>query len=274
MAAKTGLAGFAVSWAGTGQPHQTASSSAFNRRLAMLVAAVHQVNRAGVTFSLWVAYISSARIRTRARSTTTCPTCRRPTATTRPSTTATGRPTLIMMGSRKYPQSVLDAFSARWRPHFYLVGDENWDTWNSAKAADFDADQYYWSSQNPVTNPASFSDIAQLAAEVRSTRNPDGSPSSSSAPWRPVTTRCSGADRVAYPATGARPCGAFHRQLGGQPDGWMVISWNEIDEGTYIMPLERYGTPEPEHADLDHQPDQGRESRVNRRAMVIVRWPR
>ncbi len=26
------------------------------------------------------------------------------------------------------------------------------------------------------------------------------------------------------------------------PDGWMVISWNEIDEGTYIMPLERYGT--------------------------------
>ena len=25
------------------------------------------------------------------------------------------------------------------------------------------------------------------------------------------------------------------------PDGWMVISWNEIDEGTYIVPLERYG---------------------------------
>ena len=25
------------------------------------------------------------------------------------------------------------------------------------------------------------------------------------------------------------------------PDGWVVISWNEIDEGTYIMPLERYG---------------------------------
>ena len=60
------------------------------------------------------------------------------------------RPTLIMMGSRKYPQSVLDAFSARWRAHFYLVGDENWNTWDSAKAADFDADQYYWSSQNPV----------------------------------------------------------------------------------------------------------------------------
>jgi hypothetical protein len=25
------------------------------------------------------------------------------------------------------------------------------------------------------------------------------------------------------------------------PNGWMVISWNEIDEGTYVMPLERYG---------------------------------
>jgi hypothetical protein len=27
-----------------------------------------------------------------------------------------------------------------------------------------------------------------------------------------------------------------------KPDGWMVISWNEIDEGTYIVPLERFGT--------------------------------
>ena len=25
------------------------------------------------------------------------------------------------------------------------------------------------------------------------------------------------------------------------PNGWTVISWNEIDEGTYIVPLERYG---------------------------------
>ena len=41
----TGLAGFAVSWVGTGQPHQTATSSKFNHRLATLVAAVHQINQ-------------------------------------------------------------------------------------------------------------------------------------------------------------------------------------------------------------------------------------
>ena len=63
MAASTGLTGFAVGWVGTGQPHQTASASEFNHRLATLVAAVHQINRAGTPFSLWIAYMSSASIR-------------------------------------------------------------------------------------------------------------------------------------------------------------------------------------------------------------------
>ena len=26
------------------------------------------------------------------------------------------------------------------------------------------------------------------------------------------------------------------------PDGWLVISWNEITEGTYLVPLQRYQT--------------------------------
>jgi hypothetical protein len=25
------------------------------------------------------------------------------------------------------------------------------------------------------------------------------------------------------------------------PDGWVVISWNEISEGTYLVPMQRYG---------------------------------
>ena len=129
----------------------------------MLVAAVHQINRAGTPFSLWIAYISSARIRTLTEINNDLSYLQ----TTYGTDSAfdhsnSGRPTLVMMGSRKYPQPLLDAFSARWRPHFYLVGDENWNTWNSAKAADFDADQYYWSSQNPVTNSSSFANISQF----------------------------------------------------------------------------------------------------------------
>ena len=83
----------------------------------MVVAAVHQINQAGVHFSLWIAYISSAVIRTQTEINNDLSYLQ----TTYGHDPAfdhsnSGRPTLIMMGSRKYPQSVLDAFSARWRP--------------------------------------------------------------------------------------------------------------------------------------------------------------
>jgi len=242
MAALSGLTGFAVSWAGTGQPHQNASSSTFNRRLALLVAAVHQINRNGTPFSLWVAYISSAKIRTQDEINNDFAYLQSTYGTDSAFDQSNGRPTMIMMGSRKYPQSVLDAVSARWRPHFYLVGDENWNTWNSAKAADFDADQYYWSSQNPATNKASFGDIAQLAAAVRSTRNPDGSAKQFFSPLAPGYNKELGGGTGCVPRNGGQTMRDIYAgNSKANPDGWMVISWNEIDEGTYIVPLERYG---------------------------------
>jgi hypothetical protein len=243
MAALSGLNGFAVSWAGTGQPHQTATSSAFNRRLATLVAAVHQINRSGTPFSLWIAYISSARIRTQDEINNDLSYLQSAYGTDSAFDQSNGRPTLIMMGSRKYPNSVLDAFSVRWRPHFYLVADENWNTWNSAKAADFDADQYYWSSQNPVTNRSSFADIAALASAVRSTRNPDGSAKQFFSPLAPGYNKVLGGGTGCVPRNGGQTMrDIFAGNAKANPDGWMVISWNEIDEGTYIVPLERYGT--------------------------------
>ena len=243
LAAQSGLAGFAVSWAGTGQPHQTPMSSAFNHRLAMVVAAVHQINKAGTPFSLWIAYISSARIRSTDEInndlTYLSNTYGRDPAFDHSNS---GRPTLIMMGSRKYPISVLNAFSARWRPHFYLVADENWNTWNAAKAADFDADQYYWSSQNPLTNKASFAQLDRLAAEVRSSRNPDGTAKKFFSPLAPGYNKVIGGGSGCVPRLGGRTMQDLYTgNSSAHPDGWMVISWNEIDEGTYIVPLERYG---------------------------------
>jgi hypothetical protein len=243
LAAHSGLAGFAVSWAGTGKPGQTASSSAFNARLAMVVKAVHQVNSQGIPFSLWIAYISSAAIRTNDYINNDLTylesTYGKDSAFDRGND---GRPTLILMGSRKYPDSFLSAFSAQWRPHFYLVGDENWNTWSSAKAADFDADQYYWSSQNPVKNPSSFKNIEKLAAEVRATRNPDGSVKKFFSPLAPGYNKVIGGGSGCVPRlAGQTMKDIFTGNSAANPDGWMVISWNEIDEGTYIMPLERYG---------------------------------
>jgi hypothetical protein len=243
LAAASGLAGFAVAWAGTGQPHQTATSSAFNRRLAVLVSAVDQIRKTGSSFSLWIAYMSSAKIRTDAQINNDLSYILANYGNNMAFDHSNdGKPTLIMMGSRKYPVSVLNEFSTRWRPHFYLVGDENWNTWNAQKAADFDADQYYWSSQNPIRNRASFGDIDRLAAEVRSTKNPDGSAKQFFAPLAPGYNKVLGGGSGCVPRLG----GTTMKDLYGgnssaHPNGWMVISWNEIDEGTYVMPLERYG---------------------------------
>jgi len=33
----------------------------------------------------------------------------------------------------------------------------------------------------------------------------------------------------------------YDGNLASAPDGWTFISWNEITEGTYIVPLTRYG---------------------------------
>jgi hypothetical protein len=149
--------------------------------------------------------------------------------------------TVVFMGSRKYPQPVLDGVSSNWRPHFYLVGDENWNTWDNAKAADFDADQYYWSSETPT--PHSFAQVEQLASEVRASRNPDGTPKLFFSPIAPgYDKQLAGGSNCVARKGGLTMQSLYAGNGASHPDGWMVISWNEIDEGTYILPLERYGT--------------------------------
>jgi hypothetical protein len=246
LAAHTGLAGFAVSWAGTGLAGQNANSSTFNQRLAMVVKAVHQINAEGIPFSLWIAYIGSAHIRTLTALDNDMAYLHQ-TYGTDPafdrSNSKEGLPTLILEGSLKYPQSLLSSFSAQWRSSFYLVGDENWTTWTSDKAADFDADSYYWSSQNPTTFKGSFADVERLAAEVRSSTNPDGTTKRFFAPLTPGYNKVLGGGNSCVPRLGGQTMQDIYRgNSGSNPDGWTVISWNEIDEGTYIVPLERYGS--------------------------------
>jgi len=242
QAASAGLAGFAVAWAGTGLPNQNVNSTTFNQRLAMVVQAVHQVNQGGTPFKLWIAYMSSARIRTPAQIDNDLEYLDS-TYGSDPVFDRTNSPrmTLILMGSRKYPQSVLDGVSAHWRPHFYLVADENWGTWNKAKSDDFDADQYYWSSETP--SQRSYSQVVKLAAEVRASRNPDGSAKRFFGPLAPGYDKQLAGGSDCVPRDGGLTMRSLYTgNLAAQPDGWMVISWNEIDEGTYILPLERYGT--------------------------------
>ncbi len=241
-AASAGLAGFAVGWAGTGAPGQSAASSTFNTRLASLVSVVQAYDAAGGHFKLWVSYMSSSRIRTLQAIDNdfdylwaaygASPVFDRSNG---------GRVTLILMGSRKYSLSLLEQVSSTWRSHFYLVGDENWRTWNASRAAVFDADQYYWSSEPP--SAASYARIASLAAMVRSERNPDGSAKQFFSPLAPGYDKQLAGGRDCVPRVGGQTMrDLFAGNSVARPDAWLVISWNEITEGTYIMPLERYGT--------------------------------
>ena len=242
QAVAAGLSGFAVNWIGTGTADQTPQSLTYSRRLDALVRVVDQVRREGHPFSLWISYKSSARkVSTTAMLNDFAYLHRQYAGDPAFDRSHGNRPTLILMGSRKYGTSVLAAVSQA-RAHFYLVGDENWATWTPARARYLDGDQYYWSSQDPVRNPQSFDQLAALARRVRAGTNPDGQPKGWFAPLAPGYNKEIAGGRVCVPRRGGQTLRQIYAgNARTRPDGWLLISWNEITEGTYVEPLQRYG---------------------------------
>ena len=244
-AAKAGLRGFVVNWAGTGRATQTAKRLSYNRRLQTLVSVVHEVNRDGIHFKLWISYKASDTILSTKHIAGDLAYLRRLYAHDSAfDHTFTKRLPLVWTGSRKYPNTVLKTISKKFRPSFYLIGDENWDTWTSARGALLDADQYYWSSQDPYRNPDSFTQLKHLAAKVRNSKqNPDGSKKRWFAPIAPgFNTELLGGSTCVPRKSGKTMRKLFAGNRASHPNGWVLISWNEIAEGTYVQPLQRYGS--------------------------------
>ena len=244
QAMAAGLTGFAVNWAGTGAANQTPNSVSYSRRLDTLVRVVNQVRSEGHTFSLWISYKSSAQ----KRSTTTIANDLAYLVKTYGANPAFdrsngNRPTLILMGSRKYGTSELATISRVARPHFYFVGDETSKSWTPARASFLDGDHYYWSSQNPVANPKSVGQLATLANAVRAEQNPDGSRKGWFAPLAPGYNKEIGGGRSCVPRRGGQTLRDLYAgNARTAPDAWLLISWNEITEGTHVVPLQRYGS--------------------------------
>ena len=245
LAARAGLTGFAVNWVGSGAPQQSPSATDLNRRLGYVFAAVHQLNSEGIPFKIILNYQSSARHRTATQFINDfgyfLSTYGTDTALDH---SFSPRPEVVMAGTWKYTDADLAAISTAMRKRMYLLGDEKPSTWDHARETYLDGTSYYWSSQDPLKNASSFATLKKFAIKVRSVPNPDGRPKTWLAPFTPGynamllyrTSTCVPRDNGQTMRT------LFAGNAASRPDGWTLISWNEITEGTYVVPLLRYGS--------------------------------
>jgi hypothetical protein len=242
QAAAAGLAGFAVNWAGTGQPAQTVTSNPYSKRLQTMVDAVHKVNAQGIPFKLWLSYKASAVVLSHTQITNDVKYFLAKYGTDPAFDRAqSAKPTVIWQGSRKYSLAELQSVSALYRAKLRILGDEN--TWSSARAPYLDGDAYYWSSQNPYRNPQSFSQLATLASNVRASGlNLDRSRKVWVAPFTPGYNKQIAGGSSCVPRNGGQTLKSLFNGNGAtHPDAFGLISWNEITEGSYVDPMTRYG---------------------------------
>lgn len=247
-AARAGIRGFLANWAGTGDPNQTVTSVTYTKRLQYLVDATNKVNAEGIPFKLWIAYKSSETLLSDAHiSGDLTYLLKQYGHSPAFDHSYSSRIMLIWQGSRKYGLSHIQTISNQFRKSFFLVGDESWKTWGDGRANYFDGDSYYWSSQDPYRNPQSFQQVQNLAALVRKgPANPGGGAKLWFAPLAPgFDTIVNGTGNTCVPRIGADGTSTLANLYKGNsasnPDGWTLISWNEVAENTFVMPLQRWG---------------------------------
>ena len=244
LAASMGVTGFAVNWRGDGTTTQTPTSDSYNKRLQATIDAVKKVNAEGIPFKVMLNYKGSANI-------VPVPEIKNDIAYFMKQYgnepvfdhTYSNKPEVIYAGTWKYADSTLAQMADIIRPSMYFMGDEKPTTWTTNRARYLDGDAYYWSSQNPYQNPQSFEQLQDLSNRIHSEKNPDGSTKTYLAPIIPgYNAQLLTGSATCVPRDGGQTLSElYHGNLTSNPDGWDVISWNEITEGSYIVPLTRYG---------------------------------
>jgi hypothetical protein len=232
-AKNAGITGFWLNWVGDGTTSQTRTTVTYTRRLSEAFAASVRVGG----FRNWVSYKVAST----------------------PSTTAIindlnflyqefqnesaweridGKPVVTFTGSRKYSDADVLRVSNAVRDRIFLVGDETRSTLTTARIAMFDALTYYWSSQDPWGNPASFDQIKQMGDKVHTAGK------RWYAPLNPGfnTSLLTGNTSCVPRRNGDTIRSLWNGNSASNPDGWGFISWNEIAENTHIKPLQKWGS--------------------------------
>jgi hypothetical protein len=246
QASSAGIDGFVVSWAGNGKRAQTAASAAFSRRLAMLAKAVaaHNAIRGARRFALMLGYEGLDNSRNK-RSVTWIANDLAYFARAYGSSSvfhvpAYGpKPVVMLLGSRTFSVRALHTILDPVRRRLTLIGDEHGlAQWRRGVANIFDGDGWYWSSQNPYANPRSFGQLRSLAFMLHLQHKLWFSPLSVG-----YNKSNFGLGGTCVPRKGAETLLRLYAgNLTSGPDGWMLISWNEFLENTYVEPSLRYGT--------------------------------
>jgi hypothetical protein len=234
QAAAAGLTGFAVNWVG---------GPSYDARLADAVRGAETLQAEGTPFSLVLSYKSSAKVLPLSTILGDLGYYRDHYASDPALYRLNGEPVVILQGSHKYDEATLAAIDAAFGDTFRIIGDETPTSYTSERGASMYGVSYYWSTQDPYTNPESFGQLEQFARAVRATPpNSDGSPKVWWAPFTPGYDGVLLGGSTCIPRhDGETMRTLFNGNATTHPDGWTFISWNEIAEGTYIDPMQRYG---------------------------------
>src|SRR5688572_14908437 len=100
----------------------------------------------------------------------------------------------------------------------------------------FDAITYYWSTQDPYGNPQSFSQIKEMGDKVHAAGK------RWYAPLNPgYNSQLLDGGTCIPRRNGDTLRSVWNGNLASKPDGWGMISWNEIAENTHIKPMQKWG---------------------------------
>jgi hypothetical protein len=226
-----GINGFWINWNGNGTTTQTRTSVPYTPRLAEAFAASARVGG----FKNWVSYKAASRpsadyiindLNFLYREFNTQSAWER----------INNKPVVTFTGSRVYSDADVLRISQAVRDRMFLVGDESRASLSPARIAMFDAITYYWSSQDPYGNPQSFNQIKAMGDMVHAAGK------RWYAPLNPGynSQLLNGASCIPR-KNGETLARVWLGNLASRPDGWGMISWNEIAENTHIRPMRKWG---------------------------------